>query len=183
MEMQKLVYFAHGWMLGVYERPLISQRVEAWDYGPVISDLYHAFKHFGNLPITQPAKSAQMTGRAFHVTQPEFPKHQDPQVASLLDRVWATYKHFTAIQLSNMTHAPDSPWSTARKNNQPFIDDDLIKKYFRCLTKMIGSELPPQDKLDRGLAACVTSVRAPLTNVRGSVESARYRTARVSERL
>jgi uncharacterized phage-associated protein len=130
MAMQKLVYFAHGWMLGVYGRPLISQRIEAWDYGPVISDLYQAFKRYGNLPITEPAHTAQMIGSVFRVTVPQIPKHQDPGVASLIGKVWATYKHFTAIQLSNMTHTPGSPWSTARENNQTFIDDDVMKKYF-----------------------------------------------------
>jgi uncharacterized phage-associated protein len=117
-------------MLGVYGRPLISQRIEAWDYGPVISDLYQAFKRYGNLPITEPAHTAQMIGSVFRVTVPQIPKHQDPGVASLIGKVWATYKHFTAIQLSNMTHTPGSPWSTARENNQTFIDDDVMKKYF-----------------------------------------------------
>jgi uncharacterized phage-associated protein len=135
MAIQKLVYFAHGWMLGVYGRPLISQRIEAWEYGPVISDLYHAFKHFGDLPITEPAKAAQMTGTMFQITQPKIPKYQDPDVAKLLDQVWEAYKHFTAIQLSNMTHLPGSPWRTARQNGQPFIDDDCIKKYFSALPK------------------------------------------------
>ena len=122
MAIQKLVYFAHGWMLAVYGRPLISQGIAAWDYGPVINDLYQEFKHFGNLSITEPA-------RAFC----EIPKYQDPEVADLLDRVWKAYKHFTAIQLSNMTHVPDSPWSIARKNGQSFIGDDLIKTYFSTL--------------------------------------------------
>jgi uncharacterized phage-associated protein len=134
MAMQKLVYFAHGWMLATYGRPLISQRIEAWDYGPVIADLYHAFKRFGNLRITEPAH-VQMTGTTFRVTLSRIPKNQDREVASLVRKVWETYKHFTAIQLSNMTHMPSSPWSIARENNQPFIDDDVIKEYFSAIPK------------------------------------------------
>jgi uncharacterized phage-associated protein len=135
MAIQKLVYFAHGWMLAVYGRPLISQRIAAWDYGPVIHDLYQEFKRFGDLPITEPAKVVQMTGAAFQITHPVIPKYQDPDVAQLLDQVWEAYKHFTAIQLSNMTHAPGSPWSIARQKNQPFIDDDWIKTYFSASPK------------------------------------------------
>jgi len=56
MGIQKLVYFAHGWTLAIYDRPLISQRVEAWDYGPVIRDLYNEFKRFGSSRITEPAE-------------------------------------------------------------------------------------------------------------------------------
>src|SRR5579875_2343089 len=56
MGIQKLVYFAHGWNLAIFGSPLIRQRVEAWDYGPVIADLYQAFREFGPNPITSPAK-------------------------------------------------------------------------------------------------------------------------------
>jgi uncharacterized phage-associated protein len=135
MAIQKLVYFAHGWMLAVYGRPLISQRIEAWDYGPVIKDLYHEFKRFGDSPILEPARAAQLADTLFRITTPEIPKYQDPEVASLLNQVWEAYKHFTAIQLSNLTHAPGSPWSMSRKHNHPVIDDDVIKRFFSAFPK------------------------------------------------
>ena len=30
MQIQKMVYIAHGYMLGVYDRPLIVDPIEAW---------------------------------------------------------------------------------------------------------------------------------------------------------
>ena len=136
MGLQKLVYFAHGWMLAFYGRPLISDRIEAWDYGPVIPVLYHQFKRFGNLPITEPALDVLVApGIAPRLKKPEIPKYEDPDAARLLDQVWDAYKGFTGIQLSNMTHAPGSPWSQARKSDQPFIDDESIKRYFVSLPK------------------------------------------------
>jgi uncharacterized phage-associated protein len=32
LQLMKLVYIAHGWMLGTYGRPLIKDRIEAWKY-------------------------------------------------------------------------------------------------------------------------------------------------------
>ena len=46
MHVLKLVYLAHGWMLGLHKRPLIKEQVEAWLYGPVILVLYQKYKYF-----------------------------------------------------------------------------------------------------------------------------------------
>src|SRR5271157_4349946 len=71
MGIQKFVYFAHGWNLAMYGRPLIIQDVEAWDYGPVIRDLYQDFKRFGNGPIETPAMTFGVEpGRRFQFIKP-----------------------------------------------------------------------------------------------------------------
>jgi uncharacterized phage-associated protein len=36
LQLMKLVYIAHGWMLGIHQRPLIKDHIEAWKLGPVI---------------------------------------------------------------------------------------------------------------------------------------------------
>ena len=50
MQLLKLVYIAHGWMLGLYDLPLISDEV-AWLYGPVIPNLYKEIKSYGGGPV------------------------------------------------------------------------------------------------------------------------------------
>ena len=41
MHVIKLVYLAHGWMLGFTSRALINEAVEAWTYGPVVPSTYY----------------------------------------------------------------------------------------------------------------------------------------------
>src|SRR4051812_39910789 len=55
LKLQKLVYFAHGWYLALAGKPLIEERVQAWQFGPVIPTLYREFKRYGNSPIASPA--------------------------------------------------------------------------------------------------------------------------------
>ncbi|MBX9704401.1 MAG: DUF4065 domain-containing protein [Silvanigrellaceae bacterium] len=53
MQLIKLVYLAHAWMLALHRRPLAKEAVEAWKYGPVIPQLYHEIKNFRSNPVTK----------------------------------------------------------------------------------------------------------------------------------
>jgi uncharacterized phage-associated protein len=132
MGIQKLVYFAHGWNLAIHDRPLINKPIEAWQYGPVISDLYQEFKKLGNNPITEPALTIECEPGTTKIRF-DTPTINlfDSDSTSLVDRVWEVYKGFTSIQLSNITHAEGSPWKITRERDLSIIPDDLIKEYFR----------------------------------------------------
>jgi uncharacterized phage-associated protein len=128
MKLQKLVYYAHGWSLGLGGRPLIDEPVEAWKWGPVVPSVYHEFKKYGADPITEPA--TDFLGKEI----PEVPR-QDEYTTSLLERIWEVYCGFTPSQLSNMTHDSDGPWQAtvnrvgAGVPGVP-INNDLIAEYF-----------------------------------------------------
>src|SRR5690606_31455479 len=51
LQLMKLTYIAHGYALGSGVGDLFNSRIEAWKYGPVIPDLYHATKSYGRDPI------------------------------------------------------------------------------------------------------------------------------------
>mgnify|MGYP001005556689 CR=1 FL=1 len=51
LELQKILYIAHVAHLGSLDRPLIEEPFEAWDFGPVIANLYHYIKGFGSNKI------------------------------------------------------------------------------------------------------------------------------------
>ncbi|MDD9811114.1 MAG: DUF4065 domain-containing protein [Gammaproteobacteria bacterium] len=143
MKMQKLVYFAHGWHLAIFDAPLIKENVMAWKYGPVISSLYHGFKKYGKSAITDPAVDIVfnkdengdidiMSGR-FITPRPD---NMDSEVEDLLKAVLESYGRLSAIRLSELTHAHDSPWSRVWKgfsSRDVPIPNEEIKKYFSQL--------------------------------------------------
>ncbi|MCY4245342.1 MAG: DUF4065 domain-containing protein [Gammaproteobacteria bacterium] len=149
MKMQKLVYFAHGWHWAIFGKPLIKEDVMAWKFGPVIEPLYHGFKKYGKSAITDPGvvlsfdKDADgkvdiLSGK---FVIPRIPRDDiNPKVKELLDAVEICYGKLTAIQLSNLTHAPDSPWSGVRAegdlvSRNKIIPTEDIKKYFKKLSE------------------------------------------------
>ena len=64
MQAIKLTYIAHGWHLAMTGRPLLRDQVQAWKFGPVLPELYHALKAYGNGPITEPIWPAGSLGTA-----------------------------------------------------------------------------------------------------------------------
>ena len=129
MKLQKLVYLAHGWYLAITGEPLISEKVEAWQWGPVIRALYHEFKEYGKYPIKKSATDIERDKMGFFVVSP--PK--DPSTIQLLDKVYDVYGGYTAIQLSTLTHEKGTPWDFAWKNEEDIITNELIKDHYTTL--------------------------------------------------
>ncbi len=133
LKMQKLVYFAHGWYLAVTGRPLISESVQAWKYGPVIPTLYKEFKEYGDEPIPFPAMTfVPGKGKSVVSLDDEGTTDEVALARQVIQRVWAEYGSLTAEQLSSITHDEGSPWdSTPHKDVAGTeISDDKIKEYF-----------------------------------------------------
>lgn len=117
MQILKLVYIAHGWHLEMRRSPLIINKIEAWKYGPVIPDVYNAFRQQG-IDATVPV-----------------PVHSLPMPANdldLLEQIYNGYGRLSAMQLSDMTHEPNGPWDQATRRWGYFapIPDDLIRPHY-----------------------------------------------------
>jgi uncharacterized phage-associated protein len=132
MKLHKLLYYAHGWQLGLRDSPLIDETVEAWQYGPVVRSVYYEFRDLGASPITRQA--TELDTSAMDLIAPEVPQ-EDGSSRGLMDRVWQVYGKLSAAQLSQMTHVPDSPWSQTWERAQGIkgvdIPNDLIRDYFK----------------------------------------------------
>lgn len=106
MGVLKHIYFAHGWHLASFGKPLISNRIEAWEYGPVIKAVYDNFKVHGAGPVTSRATMMDMhTGEIL-----EARAHFSQDTEKLLRSILAYYSGFGAFELSDLTHVRGGPW-------------------------------------------------------------------------
>lgn len=119
MQVLKLVYIAHGWMLGLYGRPLIKDRIEAWQYGPVIPRLYDEVRRFGSQPVAFPIGAAQ--------------ESFTEQEADVIKQVYKLYGQKSGIELSRLTHQSGSPWDQTYEPGSfgLTISNDLIEDHYR----------------------------------------------------
>lgn len=114
LQLQKLLYLAHGWCLAIYDRPLLKCEIENWKHGPIVGEIFHKFKVFGQDPV-------KMT----ITDQPSL----DNQTRSLLDKIYEVYGKMNGIKLSSMSHVTGSPWDQTK--NKSVIDDKIIAEWFK----------------------------------------------------
>lgn len=121
MQLLKLVYIAHGWMLALYHKPLIREQVQAWQYGPVIPELYSEIRFYRGLPISK------------NIAAPSEPV--DPAAQSIISQVYERYGRLTGPALSRLTHAENTPWARTYRPGSfgLVIPTDLIEDHYARL--------------------------------------------------
>ena len=122
----KLVYYSHGWMMALHNRALIRQKVEAWEHGPVIRDVYRAVKKWGYEPVDETINAD--------------PENFDDTAITMIDDVYNHFGKYTGAVLWDWTHKPGTPWDRIwypegkrrwESREAPMeIPNSLIKEYF-----------------------------------------------------
>lgn len=130
LRLQKMLYFAQGWMLKRHGKPLFAESIEAWPYGPVVPACYEWYKGCGSNPL-----KAEMPSKDRFTTE---------EYELLLD-TWTELSRYSTTQLVSMTHETGAPWDMVwNHSNRREISKEQIEEYFS------KSELAStSDKLNR----------------------------------
>ncbi len=117
LKLQKLVYYAQGFVMALKNKKLFNEPIEAWPHGPVVKVLYDKYKKFGKNAITH--EQAEDNCKTLE---------QEPELMDILDEVYQVYGQFSAWKLRNMTHE-ETPWNETPRNS--VICDELMLSFFR----------------------------------------------------
>jgi uncharacterized phage-associated protein len=112
LKLQKLLYYMQGFHLVIFDTPLFEEEIEAWQYGPVVPEVYHKYKIYGNTGLVP-------EGHLISLNQKE---------ERLFDEVFSVYGEYSAIGLMNLTHN-EKPWLNTRLNS--IIKKKAIKSFFK----------------------------------------------------
>jgi uncharacterized phage-associated protein len=121
MRLQKLLYYVQAWHLAAYDKQLFTGRIEAWQHGPVLPDIYQEFKQYGCAAIP-PAQGSE-------------PGSLSEKDKLFIRHIWEQYKQYSATALRAMTHR-DQPWRDAYRSagaggrcNEE-ITPEALREYF-----------------------------------------------------
>ena len=134
LKLQKLLYFIQAVFLTDTDagNPCFNATIEAWDFGPVVPEAYHAFKQYGssNIPrITEHLifDDDNLWGAHVEKYDDNCIEENDKQV---IRDVVDDLSGYSASQLVDMTHQQE-PWINAyRKGRNREITINAIRDYF-----------------------------------------------------
>jgi len=117
LKLQKLLYFVQAQFLVCKDMPAFSEDIEAWDFGPVVPEVYRYFEIWGNSEIP-------MFGIG-NADQNIFKEDQKE-----IDEILSQCAPYSATALVEITHH-QSPWiDTYKKYCHNMITKKVIKEYF-----------------------------------------------------
>ena len=118
LKLQKLVYYAQGIYLAMHGEPIFNDTIQAWNYGPVVPDLYHRFKEHG--------------AEGIHAEPGFDPASIDKSTLDFLDEIFDAFGQFSAIRLMEISHS-DKCWKDADSGEEiPHAAmEKCLKKYLK----------------------------------------------------
>lgn len=117
LKLQKLLYYAQGFHLALFARPLFPDAIEAWTHGPVVPPVYHMYKGYGSSAIPIPADFG-------------FDRY-DEETVEFLDEVYTVYGQYSAWKLRELTHS-EPPWQEAYSSRSE-ISHESMTRFFKTL--------------------------------------------------
>ncbi len=109
LKLQKLLYYIQGMTLRIYNQPAFTNNISAWQYGPVVEEVYHQYK--GRSPISTPKTDDEVCDG----------------LKKIIELVVSSYGKIEAESLITLTHDED-PWINS--TNGGTISTEQIKEYF-----------------------------------------------------
>lgn len=121
LKLQKILYYAQGYHLAIFDEELFSEDFQAWAHGPANPEIYDEYKEYGYSAI-------------------DFPKGEVPTLddglIDFLYSIWNTFGIFDGKYLEKLTHT-EKPWIEARgdckegESCSNVISKETMKTFFK----------------------------------------------------
>lgn len=111
-KLNRLVYLVQAEAIATTGEPLFEDCIEAWQCGPVVSAVIHAFGEWGDTAITEPIEQAEV----------------EPNAARLIDSVAEKYGPLSAFDLVSLVRRSGGAWARVyAPGREAKIASDVIK--------------------------------------------------------
>lgn len=112
LRLQKLLYFIQIESYKIDDAPMFSNDIVAWQFGPVVTEVYYEYNMFGGSPILLTYDNIDIDSRDLFLIDNVIDEYDVP--------VW---------ELVNLTHERGGPWdiTVKKKGLRSTISDNLLR--------------------------------------------------------
>ncbi|MCQ4773673.1 DUF4065 domain-containing protein [Lacrimispora saccharolytica] len=134
LKLQKVLYFIQAYFLTNEKNgtPCFRERIEAWDFGPVVPEAYREYRQYGSCNI--PTTTSYMDFDVSNIWNSQRRTYAEQKISGgdkrLIDAVVDKFADYSATDLVTLTHK-QAPWKKAyvpHMNNEITIES--IREYF-----------------------------------------------------
>ena len=124
LKLQKILYYAQGYYLARFDKPLFDDDFQAWAHGPANPAIYDKYKDYRFESIDEPEEELY-----------DF----DEDTSLFLAHIWDAFGIYDGKYLEELTHS-EFPWIKARKGYEPgqkcevVIKKEDMKEFFKTET-------------------------------------------------
>ena len=114
VKLQKIIYYSYATFLKEKRESLFPEKIEKWQYGPVVRVVYDQFKSFGYSHINSPKTELSMSLGASGAVKFEYAKFDASVLQSIdgacdvINKVVDSLISHDAFELVEMTHQEES---------------------------------------------------------------------------
>ncbi len=130
LRLQKILYFIQMEFIIEKNKKCFDDEIQAWDYGPVVPNVYHVFKRFGASNIPPIRYYYDRSQGLLNMKKIEFKEDVIcPEDRKIIDKVIVECSAYSTSKLVDITHS-QPPWRNAyhhKKNS--VISNKSIKRF------------------------------------------------------
>lgn len=133
LKLQKILYFIQAYFLtNEKHTPCFDEKIEAWDFGPVVPEAYREYKQYGSGDI--PSIKSYITMDDSDIWSLKRVAYKDDIIQDtdkdIINQIVDRFSDYSATDLVSLTHR-QSPWIDAYSQNQnKEITQQAIREYF-----------------------------------------------------
>jgi uncharacterized phage-associated protein len=134
LKLQKILYFIQAYFLTQTEdkMPCFEEKIEAWDFGPVVPTAYHEYKQYGSADIPRISFFYDFAiDEKFHIKRVEYVDDEiSAEDKQLIDKMIDKLADYSTTTLVSITHN-QAPWRDAySQGKNTVITTDAIRRYY-----------------------------------------------------
>ena len=138
LRLQKLLYFVQGLSLSNINKPAFIDDIEAWNYGPVVPNVYAKYAYKGSYPIEDNEvkklkidfSSSDLDSFYSYIDYDDI----EEDIQMIINKVIDVTSLYSDFRLVDITHS-EGPWKNtfSKSNIHRVIKREDIKKHFDSL--------------------------------------------------